>query len=513
VGRNLFFGILAAISLAQLLIFRVPSVHMVAILGLIASALGWYGEGASLLSARSGGLKKAWIFLPLLVPVLLKGHSFEILAWNLDASNQIVLGWFVFSALWFHEAGKGEVALPKVTPWLFILFSMGALWCSWVWDFGGSRLGFAFSNRLSEAFFPIWEGQPFSKHLGLAFLTQDDFKAGIAYGNHRTSFLLLLYGMTKFVQKILDPRLVVATRCVPFFYCGFLLSVVAVFVGRIKEVVFGRGLPNLILLFFGIGFLVSAPSLWIGMLRYNLDNIHPLTLFLVAIMSIYAMDRRWANRKFIWAFAALAVLNPNYAIIMALALPFFGEFEGGGRDEWLRINRPLCRTILGCGALAVLSYLIPLILLRIGRFHNVGSGLLFRSGLDGEQLYFKNLVQALLHPYRAREWSVVPSWVLMGTGFLVAFWGRFAEARGTVRQLFFLSIPYLFSLVFFSQSVSIHPYLYDYQLTFPIGLMGMFWMFSTGAQARLRGPGLLAMVFLYCALIINNLTTIAQAAR
>ena len=77
----------------------------------------------------------------------------------------------------------------------------------------------------------------------------------------------------------------------------------------------------------------------------------------------------------------------------------------------------------------------------------------------------------------------------------------------------FLLTPYFLSVIFFPQSVSIHPYLYDHLLVIPIVVTGASMMFAEGVRDRLRGPLLLAFILFMAGVIMSNLIGIAQALR
>lgn len=77
-------------------------------------------------------------------------------------------------------------------------------------------------------------------------------------------------------------------------------------------------------------------------------------------------------------------------------------------------------------------------------------------------------------------------------------------------MLMFLLTPYLMSVIFFPQSVSIHPYLYDHLFLVPVVVTGTSMMFAQGVRDRLRGPLLLAFILFMAGVIMSNLIAIAQ---
>jgi hypothetical protein len=78
------------------------------------------------------------------------------------------------------------------------------------------------------------------------------------------------------------------------------------------------------------------------------------------------------------------------------------------------------------------------------------------------------------------------------------------------RTLLFLATPYLVSVIFFSQSVSVHPYLYDHLLIIPMVVVGLVAMLSASIERRLTGAGLLAFLLAVSAILMSNLVSNAQ---
>ena len=109
---------------------------------------------------------------------------------------------------------------------------------------------------------------------------------------------------------------------------------------------------------------------------------------------------------------------------------------------------------------------------RVGGFQGLGSGVLFRSGLDGSTQYFVSMTQAVLQPVDAgRRWMLAPIPVAAASVAIAMFAFSRPLAERMLRQLLVCLTPALCWIVFFPQAVSIHPYLFDFGLIFPGGVL------------------------------------------
>jgi hypothetical protein len=80
------------------------------------------------------------------------------------------------------------------------------------------------------------------------------------------------------------------------------------------------------------------------------------------------------------------------------------------------------------------------------------------------------------------------------------------------RVSLFLLAPYLFSLVLFPQSISIHPYMYDHMVIIPVTIVGLVLMFEwLHDRAADQGLTAFALMLIGGGVIMSNLIGIAQA--
>ena len=165
----------------------------------------------------------------------------------------------------------------------------------------------------------------------------------------------------------------------------------------------------------------------------------------------------------------------------------------------------------------VITYLEPRLLIAWKGYQSTGSSFLFRSGLDGDRTYFSGILQAAIAPCPVGCCYARPlSDLLVPAVLPLAIFGPLAlrQAPSSVfsigRQLLFLATPYLVSLVFFPQSVSIHPYLYDHLIVIPVVVTGLVALLSAPVERRLTGAALLVFLLLTSGILMANLLKITH---
>jgi hypothetical protein len=115
---------------------------------------------------------------------------------------------------------------------------------------------------------------------------------------------------------------------------------------------------------------------------------------------------------------------------------------------------------------SILIVIVPYIQGWLIHKENLGSTFKSRSGLDGSILYFKSVFDALLKPFSHNFnflWLVYFIVLLI----LMILLDK-SRVLSNLKRLGFALIGFIFSLIVFPQSVSIHRYLYDFLLFIPI---------------------------------------------
>src|SRR5262249_40193082 len=154
-------------------------------------------------------------------------------------------------------------------------------------------------------------------------------------------------------------------------------------------------------------------------------------------------------------------------MLILAVICLFGRPGDTVREAFAR-NRSLIRLAASTLVAGAVTLVVPWALISWKGYHPVGSTLLFRSGLDGDTQYFTSILQAMWAPCRpkccyGRSFTdpVLPAFLPLAICGPFALRDPGMSRLGLGRMLLFLCTPYFASLVFFPQSVSIHPYLYD----------------------------------------------------
>jgi hypothetical protein len=111
---------------------------------------------------------------------------------------------------------------------------------------------------------------------------------------------------------------------------------------------------------------------------------------------------------------------------------------------------------------SVLIIILPYIQGWLIHKENLGSTFKYRSGLDGSILYFKSVFDALLKPFSHNFnflWLVY--FIIL---LIIMILLDKSKVLSNLKRLGFALIGFVFSLIVFPQSVSIHRYLYDFLL-------------------------------------------------
>jgi len=365
--------------------------------------------------------------------------------------------------------------------------------------------------------FTIWETHPVSEHLFLGWRTYQSFAEHHPYANHVHPYLFAMYAWTRLTRATAGVPLYVATNTVPLLYMGVLIAAVFTLLYRARLLDDAPTPMRLAALFAASGILVTTWRFWNDLLRYSSDNPYPLLAgvltFLVA--GLIRPRNPWLVGVGTIALVALSPIHTPMVIVALACLFWFPPRANGlppGHTMWLARTMGLA-LLLGSAV-----YLLPWLLIRWNGYTPLGTSFLSRSGLDGDTRYFSNMVQAVLSPCRSCCWSRPASDLLFPAFVPIA---GFSALRGRriwrstidlTRVLLFLLAPYLFSLVLFPQSISVHPYMYDHMLIIPITVVGIIVMFEwLGDTAANSGLAAFALILIGGGVVMSNLIGIAQA--
>lgn len=472
------------------------------------------------------GVSSIIILLPFLIPYVVVSSP-QIAFWKFDAVGKIILSWLIFSVLWlnlFERARDNRAILTLSTPSLLFIIWSSILWISFAWDVGGSDLFTKVisnerdlsSDRLSSVIFKIWDNYPFSSHFGLAFLSYKDFESH-AYSGHSQLYLFSTYLFIKVFQVLGGMKMTAAARLQPLLASIFIaITIIFVFFKTKYRISFNQ-LTTQLTLFLSIGFFLTLPDFWITLLKYNVDNPMPWIMCIILMMFTYVIQGDYDSKGFKFLLYFLCLYSYMMGVICLITLIFF-MFQKNDLNKFVDYPQKLIRILCTGLALAMISSLYPKIAIMALGYREEASSFLFRSGLDGDTMYYDNIFQAVISPYAQhliRPWSsLIPASLFTAIIlFLDRRKNRDDNNLGTLSNIIFLFSPYLFLIVFFPQATSIHPYNYDYVLLFPLAFLAMNGSISQEFQQRINGPKAYLFFLFMAAIVIFNLTKIAQAAK
>lgn len=521
-----FPACLVGVHLLYAVILPSRGAKAVALAGVIVSAAWWLASLSrrcaaliehelALVDSRRAAIAAAAFALPLISLAFQPAIAFV----RIDGRALLIVAWLV--ALWtIIGAPHAAPAPPRLrSRWvthLFVFWS-AAFWLMLIWDVGVGRAVQALTrdDRLTISF-RIWETQPAREHLFLIWLSDQAFASREAYTNHLHPAAFLFYACSKGVQLVTGLPPYVGRNLWPFLVA--LVGVVAfaaLLPGRPRDA--RDSLKFHALLFLALGFVLSEWHFWVYPLTYNFDTIFPLIAYLTVI--VWACGRPRVSRRnstrLGWSLVLFALFGWLYTPLLVLAAWVLLAPAPAAGSSGSASRRAFVRWSIAATIVTVAAYALPVVLVAMKGYDSTSSSWLFRSGLDGDTRYFRNVVQAVVHPFaNVRSWwsLLLPSCVPLAlAGAQLA---RRRSGRGRLwREAMFLLSPYLWSLALFPQAVSIHPYLYDMLLIVPVALMGATWMLERRVYRSLEGATLLAAVLVAALLLMANFIGIAQGLR
>jgi hypothetical protein len=466
-----------------------------------------------------------------LLPGISLLHATRLAFWRLDGRGWLILAWLVYAIVLESESSAGSGKRASMhgmfdLPLGLFIFWTSVLWLTVVLDLGVGNIAMR-ANRTAtgpcrvdwlSTMVSIWESNPASQHLFLAWRGVSAFADRIVYENHVHPYLLAMYGWIAAMRTFAGVPTYVASNSIAILITAFVTGALVVLLAQTGLVGRSRGATGCLALFVAIGFVMTTWRLWDDFYRFNTDNPYPLiaALFVVVYAFLLTPAMRGAS---VAVSMLLAALSPIHVPMLALAVACLFGRPGRTPREFIDNNQLILQICAWSTLVAVLVMAVPWTLVAWKGYQGQASTFLYRSGLDGDTSYFRNIALAVWSACPANCCgSPRPATNLLFPAFLplgVFCWpiSRSDESNrfgGLGRLTLFVATPYLVSLVFFAQSVSVHPYLYDHLLIVPAVIIGAALMTTDWVRSRLHGPGLLGFLLFGAALIMSNLIAIAQ---
>jgi hypothetical protein len=325
-------------------------------------------------------------------------------------------------------------------------------------------------ERLRDITFYIWDNYSLKEHGFLVFYDMSYFYKKIAYSNH--SYLYLFYMYFFYKVEILTHFPMRVSSAISNI-CIFSTSIFYVLSKSYRKVI---GIKSAILFLISTAIIVSMPAYWVSAARFNVDNIYLINFSFILLASFIFCYANFKGYR-VWVVSTvLTVFFPRSAVILGMAL-LLASLSEGNEFKARFIKLSLFLIIIGFSI-----YIVPASIAKIMGFELVNSSWLFRSGLDGDLSYFSNAIQAIIYPYNGRSF-------FMGLGisllllifqlinyYVWYFYRKYTKNSNINNEIFdnydtfiyLIFSQYIFTCLFWPQSVSIHPYLYDVLLLAPI---------------------------------------------
>ena len=305
-----------------------------------------------------------------------------------------------------------------------------------------------------------WESELFKNHLFSIVYNKNDIAQNRIYISHSTFSSLLDVFWIKSFSYILHKPYHIAQNFIAlvnmYLFIVFIFSR-DFFKNKLKTK-FSKF--DILMLFLIVGFIFSIPSFWDSFLRFNSDNYFVLTSLLLIFLTEridFLNTQSNQNIFFITGIIMVSFEPVYYPCWLFLYFAFLNTYKITVREYFKTFILLLY---------SVLIIIVPYIQGWLIHKENLGSTFKSRSGLDGSSLYFKSVFDALFKPF-SHNFNFL--WLVYFIVLLILMI-LFDKSRvlSNLKRLGFALIGFVFSLIVFPQSVSIHRYLYDFLLFIPI---------------------------------------------
>jgi hypothetical protein len=354
--------------------------------------------------------------------------------------------------------------------------------------------------------FQGWSEFPPARHAFLGQYSGTEFLQGRAYESYPYPLLFANFALVAPLHYALDIPYERAHNVLPFIFAACLLALLWVTTRHEwADLEPGHTPVRFVVLAIAVGLVATSPLQWTSLLQYNRDNVHVLAAAAFCYLSTFVFHDR-APGAALWGVGIfLALWSPWYLPAWILAALFFQ------RD--LAWDRRWSVRVIGVAALAALNLAMPKLVCKLTGLVPAGSGLRFRSGLDGDTQYFADIYGAVVQPYHPRHWpvgfyAIVVVLAALGVHTLL----RKSTTSRPLVQVAFLAIPYATMAILLPQFTSIHPYFTDLLLIVPATFVLAFWSLQKEFFRSLTAKSCVLYLLTAALVLMTNLLTVAQTA-
>jgi hypothetical protein len=418
---------------------------------------------------RVPGLRVGTIFFAVILSALLFLYpqaGFRVLFIGFMPSVCMLFVWMLVVSLYCFWTPLASVEHQALFVYmLIVLAGLATVDCIWSTGYAAIALQHPAPERFPYTF-EIWDRLPFSAHGFLTFDTRwHTYESHRAYTGYPQIFTFVHYLALKTVKAFSGISYARGIRLTQFLYAilfSFLFPFFSLLWTSEKQ---RKSFCAVLILVFSSVLFVCIPDMWAGMGKYDGDNAFPLfALFHIGVISLL-WGRWYISMWWIILWALLyAFMIPLGACLSAVVIVLCAS-AGNVQARKLAIT---ALTLLVCG---LLVFYIPALVGRVIGFDLAGSPWIYRSGLDGSDVYFQNVYQAVFEPMNhteLRPYTLFKTgWVVLGV--LLLFAKRYGDNNGTCFTALVAMVGvYFINALLLPQSVSGHPHLYDIIFIMPV---------------------------------------------
>jgi len=392
------------------------------------------------------------------------------------------------------------------TKVIIVLILSGAVWMGVLLRLGMWNATLKPMDGILSHTFNGWSEYPVSRHLFLGQYNADDFANGRAYVSGTYPFIFFNFAVVAPLHFIFGVPYNVAHNVLPYLYVFCLIAFLVLTTWKNLIAISERRTFFLwLLIFIAVGITMTDPLPWTATFNANRENIFIMVAGVFCYLSTFVFRDEVPKLPLLLVGIFLATWAPIYTPAWILGTLFF--------QRTLKPPRRWFIETAAVTAWAAFNILLPVIVCRLAGIQTAGSGLLFRSGLDGSTRYMTSIFQAMTMPVDPRHWPT--GWyLLVAMALTISFAYIFRTTKHRpVKQAIFLIIPYAWTAIFFPQMTSIHPYLTDILLFVPITFLLSFWCLQQEFWGKLNGSSYVVVLMAAGLVLMSNLLAIAQAPK
>lgn len=392
--------------------------------------------------------------------------------------------------------------IKSVHPFLFFIFCC-VFWVLVVMKLGVFQSSITPKNGVLPFTFNWWESTPIKDHLLLGNYAENEAAHGKVYTTYTYPFYLVNYSILFPLKHIFHISYNVAQNILPYINVLFFAFVIYRLKNReINSLIRSGNLYFQFCVFLIIGLLITNSLPWTSMLLNNLENFHMFIAILfcrLSLVSIYPIETKEKDRLFLIIGLIISFVTPIYFPAWILCYVY--------SEEELKIRKQMLVTVFFVFLSNAVNYILPLIAANSLQLSSSASGYLYRSGLDGSNLYFDSILSVIYSP--SSQQQTISTLLLIISLFVLKTVLK-DKSKLFFKQLIFLLIPFLITVILFPQFSSIHMYFVELLIVIPCVFMLCYWSLNYELITQLKSSHYTMAIIFISFLIMTQLLEIAR---